>query len=56
MINFTGEMMFLNEGSLLNNIKKRYYNNKIYVSTLHSFATTLHSNNFHLFRHTSQIF
>lgn len=29
----TGEMMFLNEGSLLNNIRVRYYKNKIYVKT-----------------------
>lgn len=28
---FIGEMMFLNEASLLNNIRRRYYNNKIYV-------------------------
>lgn len=27
-----GEMMFLNEGTLLENIRKRYYKNKIYVS------------------------
>lgn len=25
-------MMFLNEGSLLSNIRRRYYDNKIYVS------------------------
>lgn len=28
----SGEMMFLNEGTLLENIRKRYYKNKIYVS------------------------
>lgn len=30
-VRFLGEMMFLNEGSLLNNIRQRYYKNKIYV-------------------------
>jgi hypothetical protein len=28
----TGELMFLNEATLLDNIKNRYYKDKIYVS------------------------
>lgn len=30
---FSGELMFLNEATLLNNILTRYKKNKIYVST-----------------------
>lgn len=30
----TGELMFLNEATLLDNIKNRYYKDKIYVSLL----------------------
>lgn len=31
-----GELMFLNEATLLDNIKNRYYKDKIYVSNQHS--------------------
>jgi hypothetical protein len=34
MVVFPGEMVFLNEGSLLNNVRVRYYKNKIYVSVI----------------------
>ena len=49
-----GELMFLNDATLLNNVKKRYYKNKIYVSIL-IFVQLKFTMRFYFFRLTLPI-